>query len=79
MKDKLAKNIRETGDRLIEANRLLRKASDSWTDAIIQGDKEAKRSAEALFETLHERVALLEREYDELGELWNRAAEGACQ
>ena len=51
MKDTLAKNVRETGNRLIEADRLLRKASLSWTDAIIQGDKEAKRSAEALVKT----------------------------
>lgn len=72
MKDTLARNIRETGDRLIEADRLLRKASDSWTHAIIQGDKEAKRSAEALVKTLHKRVALLEKEYVEHQRLWKR-------
>tara|TARA_A100001515_G_scaffold20947_1_gene15793 strand:- start:235 stop:459 length:225 start_codon:yes stop_codon:yes gene_type:complete len=73
MKDTLAKNVRETGNRLIEADRLLRKASLSWTDAIIQGDKEAKRSAEALVKTLHERRALLEREYVKHQKLWKEA------
>jgi|LULW01.1.fsa_nt_gb hypothetical protein len=73
MKDTLARNIRETGNRLVEANRLLRKASRSWMDAIIQGDEEAKRSAEALVKTLHERVALLEKEYVEHQRLWKEA------
>ena len=73
MKDTLAKNVRETGNRLIEADRLLRKASLSWTDAIIQCDKEAKRSAEALVKTLHERRALLEREYVKHQKLWKEA------
>ena len=72
MKDTLARNIRETGNRLVETHRLLRKAVHSWTDAIIQGDKEAKRSAEALVKTLHRRVALLEKEYVEHQRLWKR-------
>lgn len=79
MKDTLAKNIRETGNRLVEAEHLLLKAVRSWSVAVVQGDDEAKRSVEARISTLQDRLALLEREYVEHQELWNRAAEGACQ
>ena len=75
MKDTLAKNVRDAGSRVVEADARLGKALRTWLAAIMQGDKEAARIANACIVSLQEQVTLLQSEYVKHQKIWKEAAQ----